>query len=213
MSGGILSDQSIAQAVSRYEIKIDPFDAGQLNPASYDLRLGDKVMVYADVAREVPQSLLEHFTPELLKQVQRTDGWNVAPKAVGDLDSKKVLPTTSFSIGPEGWLLRPGILYLMHTREVVAPCSYVACVDGKSSLARLGIVAHLTAGFIDPGFAGQITLEVSVVHPVRVYAGMRFCQVRFHTVVGDCTPYAGNYVGATATGPVPSRSWKQFEEE
>jgi dCTP deaminase len=99
----------------------------------------------------------------------------------------------------------------MHTREVVAPGKLVACADGKSSLGRLGIVVHQTAGFIDPGFSGNITLEVTVTNPIRVYAGMRFAQVRFHTVVGESSGYKGNYTGEHARGPVASRAWKQFK--
>jgi dCTP deaminase len=70
---------------------------------------------------------------------------------------------------------------------------------------------HETAGYGDPGFSGNYTLEVTVQHPLHVYAGMRVAQIRFHTIVGNVEkPYAGNYVKETATGPVASRAWKQF---
>jgi dCTP deaminase len=83
-------------------------------------------------------------------------------------------------------------------------------LDGKSSLGRLGVSVHATAGFGDPGFDGQWTLEVTCVLPVRLYAGMRVAQVRFHAVQGEVQQYAGNYV-EHATGPVASRSWRQFK--
>lgn len=106
--------------------------------------------------------------------------------------------------------LRPGILYLMHTVERVHTLQYEVDVTGKSSLGRLGIIVHHTAGHIDPGFDGQYTLEVAVVHPVVVYAGMPFCQARFHTLQGEVEDYRlkGNYTGEAALGAQPSRSWK-----
>lgn len=92
-------------------------------------------------------------------------------------------------------------------------------LDGKSSIGRLGVQVHVTAGYGDPGFDGQYTLEVTSVYPVRVYPGMRFCQMRFHTRdLGDQTVlkgpllYAGSYEGETSRGPVPSMIWRQFEE-
>jgi dCTP deaminase len=211
VSGGVLSDRAIADAVSRGDIHIDPFDMSQLNPSSYDMTLGDKVAVYAEWVVDDRQ------TPALVLGLRGTtreprDGRHLSMYDVYVHDVKEEPKTLSFVIGEEGWVLKPGILYLMHTREVVAPGKLVACADGKSSLGRLGIVVHQTAGFIDCGFVGQITLEVTVTNPIRVYAGMRFAQVRFHTVVGESSGYKGNYVGEHARGPVASRAWKQFKE-
>lgn len=209
MSGGVLSDRAIADAVSRKDILIDPFDMSQLNPVSYDMTLGDKVVVYSDWVVDDRQKKGDYV---------HGDGRHLSPSSQYEsslfdspvYDVRDEPKTRSFTIGDGGWVLKPDILYLMHTREVIGPCSYVACVDGKSSLGRLGIVVHQTAGYVDPGFVGQITLEVTVSNPIRVYAGMRFAQVRFHTTLGESSGYKGNYVGEHARGPVPSRAWKQF---
>jgi dCTP deaminase len=75
----------------------------------------------------------------------------------------------------------------------------------------LGVVVHLTAGYIDPGFDGQVTLEVTCIHPVRVYAGMRIAQVRFESLQGQVSLYDGHYKGPTAIGAIASHSWEQFE--
>ena len=115
------------------------------------------------------------------------------------------------SIPNDGYVLKPGALYLMHTRQRVWTDRFVPVLDGKSSIGRLGICVHLTAGYGDPGFDGQYTLEVTTVYPVRIYAGMRFCQMRFHTMEGEPMLYQGNYTGEHSTGPVPSRVWKQFK--
>ena len=88
-------------------------------------------------------------------------------------------------------------------------------MTGRAPSVVSRIVIHLTAGYGDIGFDGQYTLEVSVLHPVRVYAGMRFCQMRFHRTVGMNVDYKerGHYVGDDAKGPIPSKVYMQFKEK
>jgi dCTP deaminase len=188
----ILTGKAIEDRVLSGEIKIDPYRPEQLNPASYDLRLGADVWVYCS---------------------QWLDA-NGHPTRV--LDSKQQNPGRVEKIGPNGLVVYPSELYLMHTEEVVCAQSLVGVVDGKSSIGRLGATVHVTAGYIDPGFHGQITLEVATLgQPVRLYAGMRIAQLRFHEVTGEVTSYQdrGNYTGEASMGPVPSRSWRQFTSE
>lgn len=94
----------------------------------------------------------------------------------------------------------------MHTAETIWTDKFVPIIDGKSSIGRLFISIHQTAGFGDVGFDGQYTLEVTSHFPVRVYAGMRFCQIRFHGIQGHITQYEGNYQGKSAKGPVGSKA-------
>lgn len=182
----ILSGPAIYAAVERGFIDISPFDESRLNPASYDLELGDEVGIYA-----VPGGLRgykrtldsKHESPFMLERMDRTEGFTV----------------------------EPGYLYLMHTRERISTKRFVPVLDGKSSIGRLGVLVHVTAGYGDPGFDGQYTLEVtSIAHPVVLYPGMLIAQMRFHDLVGEPHYYNGNYQGATSTGPVPSASWRQF---
>lgn len=187
----ILTGPEILRRVREGSIEIEPFREEQLNPASYDLRLGCKYRTYHT----------EKFRQGMFRTL-------VEPRV---LDSRDENLTTEHTIDGE-LTLEPHILYLMHTEEVVCAHDTVPIVDGKSSLARLGVSCHQTAGFGDIGFRGQYTLEVTCVHPVVVYAGMRFCQIRFHEVTGEIKKYDGNYQGEHATGPQPSRSWKQFGE-
>ena len=184
MSAGILTDQAIQLAVDAGDIVVDPFDPGLLNPTSYDVRLGEMVSVY-DVGRSTLGIHDVKDAPDKMRHAV---------------------------IGPAGFVIHPGKGYLMHTLERVATRRYVPVLDGKSSIGRLFISIHQTAGYGDPGFDGQYTLEVTTHHfPVRLYAGMRIAQIRFHTMVGELArPYAGNYVGEGAKGPVPSRAWRQF---
>jgi dCTP deaminase len=156
----------------------------------------------------------EHVNPA---SVDMTLGRGVVEYVIdGELDVRKPPAFRKYSIGDEGIVLQPGRAYLMHTEERVHTDHYVAVLDGKSSLGRLFISVHETAGYIDAGFSGQVTLEVTVTHFIRVYAGMRFCQVRFHTIVGTPTLYGsdngGHYVGALADGAVPSMAHVQVEE-
>lgn len=121
---------------------------------------------------------------------------------------------SSAQITADGFLLRPATLYLMHTVERVHTPKYSAVIDGKSSLGRLGVSVHQTAGYVDPGFDGQYTLEVTVVHPTRIYSGMAICQVRFYTVAGPVMDYRsrGHYVGENAKGAVGSMAHEQIQE-
>lgn len=202
----ILTGPEIARlaGVPPCTIYIDPFDRTQLNPASYDLRLGDRVAVYTETVYGASRV---------------AGGFGLSPRRAPfytsefTLDAKKPHALATWTMTAAGWVLLPGILYLMHTVERIRADRHVVVIDGKSSLGRLGVSCHQTAGYGDQGFDGQYTLEVTAAHAVRVYPGMRFCQARFMTLEGDVQPYAGHYVGDTASGPVASRSWKQFEDE
>lgn len=225
--GGIISGPTIAAEVDEQNIVIEPgFDKSRINPASYDLTLGPKVAVYRAAVEfavggtryTYNEQDLEYYSYEGSSlDLERRDlsDW-MEPRSGCILSARHKHETVTFEMDPEkGWLLKPGIGYLMHTAERIWTTKYVPVLDGKSSLGRLFMTAHVTAGYGDPGFNGQYTLEVVVTHPVIVYPGMRFCQIRFHTYIGEHLHYekTGHYTGALAEGPVPSMSWKQFEEQ
>jgi len=181
----ILTGPEIQRQVNADRITIDPFEPKHINPASYDLTLGDKV------------------------------GWVRARRGTGFsfvYDIRRPVGMYYETIGEDGFVLQPEEGYLMHTRERVRTDHYVPVLDGKSSLGRLFVSVHQTAGYGDPGFDGQYTLEVTTVYPVRIYAGMRIAQMRFHMLFGEVALYKGNYQGEGAIGPVASRAHKQFEE-
>lgn len=190
---------------SGHEIEIDPFDSrptadgGRVGPNSYDLALADDLVVYT--LSERPEA------PRASGHVPRFDGdvdWEEeASKGRWYLDPNRPNPTFGFSIGPGGHVLVPGELYLGSTVERVAARGYVPWIDGRSSVGRLGIRVHATAGRGDDGFDGRWTLEIDVVKPVRVYAGMRIAQMTFMTMVGGRDPYRGRY--QNQPGAVPSR--------
>ena len=98
------------------------------------------------------------------------------------LDMRHNNPTQKLHIPPEGFMLTPGKLYLGRTAEYTKTEGYIPMLEGRSSIGRLGICIHVTAGFGDVGFAGYWTLELFCVQPVRIYAGVQIAQIYYHTI-------------------------------
>lgn len=170
----ILVDKDIINAMSAGDIIIHPFFKAHLGPNSYDVRLFKELLVY-------------------------TRGPD------GELDMRADNPTKKIVIPKGGLVLQPGTLYLGSTMERVGTHRrYVPHIEGRSSCGRLGLGVHVTAGFGDMGFDGKWTLEITVVHPLRVYAGERVAQAYF--LLGSSAAenmYQGKYSGKS--GAVASR--------
>lgn len=128
------------------------------------------------------------------------------------LDMRKNHEHRIIKIPDSGFLMLPGRLYLGRTMERTRTDGYVPMLEGRSSVGRLGIFIHATAGFGDVGFDGFWTLELSCVQPVRIYPGVEICQIYYHTIDGAYVPYTtGKYQGNH--GVQPSMLWKDFQEE
>ena len=106
------------------------------------------------------------------------------------LDMKKRHSMKHITIPPEGLILEPNFLYLARTAEYTTTQNLVPMLEGRSSIGRLGIFIHITAGFGDVGFSGFWTLEMFCVQPVKVYAGVEICQIFYHTIQGDYVSYS-----------------------
>ena len=110
------------------------------------------------------------------------------------LDPEQENRTLRLKIPPEGLVLRPGRVYLASTQEYTETHKHVPRLVGRSSIGRLGLFVHVTAGFGDVGFSGRWTLELVPTQPIRVRAGMRICQIYYSEISGEIlTPYAGKY--------------------
>lgn len=166
----MLSDTRIRHALTieheahRLEITPAPEDV-QFQPASLDLRLGSEFKRFLAPTSDGYLDPTTPYPPEWVDTV-------VVPSVAG---------ATAF------YMLDPGVFTLATTIEVVKmPTNLVARVEGKSSLGRLGLIIHATAGFIDPGFKGNITLEMMNLspRPIALKIGMRICQLSFETVDG-----------------------------
>ena len=126
-----------------------------------------------------------------------------------ELDMKKRNTAGKVVIPKEGFLLQPNKLYLGRTMEYTETYNLVPMLEGRSSIGRLGVFIHVTAGFGDVGFKGYWTLEIFCVQPVRIYAGVEVCQMYFHTIEGDYDSYdSGKY--QNNTGIQESMLYKDF---
>jgi dCTP deaminase len=187
----ILSDLSIREALAYGKIKVDPKpEEIQIQPASLDLRLGKYFTTYLKTALNRPKTITAGVD----------DVSNYMAHVEHDVD--------------EPYHLEWGGFVLATTLErVELPADIVARIEGRSSLGRLGITAHITAGYIDPGFKGNITLEIANFspHTVVLTPGMRICQLSFHTMTCAAREPYGTKKGSkyqNQDGPVPSRIHK-----
>jgi dCTP deaminase len=126
------------------------------------------------------------------------------------LDMKKQHEVRIIQIPDEGLILEPGKLYLGRTEEFTETHGYVPMLEGRSSVGRLGLFIHVTAGFGDVGFKGYWTLEIHCVEPIRIYSGVEICQIYYHALEGSYEEYnSGKYQGNK--GVQPSMLYKDFQ--
>ncbi len=181
----ILSDSAVLREIDAGRIVVRPFDRARLGSNSYDVTLAPTLAEYGG-------------PPGLVLDAREDQG--------------RLL--RYFQVGQAGHVLRPGTLYLAATAEYTESHAHVPLLEGKSSLARLGVQVHLTAGVGDVGFCGHWTLEVVCTLPVRVYAGMPVAQLLWHSVEGEVLELYGRKRSAKYANdrpaPVPSAMWRNF---
>ena len=114
------------------------------------------------------------------------------------------------TIPNDGLILEPNKLYLGRTMEYTKTNSYVPMLEGRTSIGRLGLFVHITAGFGDVGFSGYWTLEISCIQPIKIYPGIEICQIFYHTINGDYVPYTSNKYQHNQ-GVQASMMYKDFE--
>ncbi len=127
------------------------------------------------------------------------------------LDMKVPNNYRSFTIPDEGLVLQPGNLYLGRTFEYTETNDHVPMLEGRSSIGRLGLFIHVTAGFGDIGFSGYWTLEMFCIHPIRIYAGVEVCQIFYHTIEGAYDRYKSKY--QHNKGVQPSKLYEDFRQK
>jgi dCTP deaminase len=185
----LLSDRDILAEIEAKRIVLEPYDASLLQPSSIDFRLDRYFRVFEN-----------HRYPHIDPAADQSDL------------TREVEPT-----GDEPFILHPGEFALGSIYEVVTlPDDVAARVEGKSSLGRLGLLTHATAGFIDPGFSGHVTLELSNVAtlPIKLWPGMKIGQLCFFRLSSPAEHpygsaiYSSRYQGQR--GPTPSRSHLGF---
>lgn len=162
-------------------------------------RIGKEIEIEPfDPARLNPNSYNLSLANELLVYNERK------------LDMKKENKATRIEIPEEGYWLEPNRLYLGRTAEYTRTRGLVPMLEGRSSVGRLGLFIHVTAGFGDVGFAGYWTLEMFCVQPIRIYAGVEICQIYYHLIEGEYEEYrSGKY--QNNVGIQPSLLFRDFE--
>jgi dCTP deaminase len=185
----LLSDRDLRKEIESGRVGIDPYDAGMVQPSSIDLRIDRYFRVFQN-------HRYAHIDPS-----QEQDELTAMVEPAGD----------------EPFILHPGEFVLGSTWEVVTlPDDLAGRLEGKSSLGRLGLLTHSTAGFIDPGFTGHITLELSNVAtlPIKLWPGMKIGQLCLFRLTSPAEhPYGSAIYGSRyqgQRGPTPSRSWRNF---
>ncbi|WP_304124734.1 dCTP deaminase [Methanosphaera cuniculi] len=167
----ILSDIDIKKALDEKKIIIDPLkDEKQIQPSSVDLRIGNKFKGFKIITKPFIDPFDEVDLESYMEEVT--------------IDKK------------QPFIIHPGEFTLATTYETVKlPSDIVARVEGRSSIGRLGITMHVTAGYIDPGFEGKITLEISNIGkmPVALYPGQRVCQIVFETMTSPSVEPYGHH--------------------
>lgn len=128
------------------------------------------------------------------------------------LDMKRKEPVEELVIPAEGIELRPHMLYLGRTVEYTETHSYVPMLEGRSSVGRLGLFIHVSAGFGDVGFAGRWTLEMYCTQPLRIYPFVEICQIFYHTIQGDFVSYGNNAKYQNSTSVLPSKMYTELEQ-
>lgn len=168
-----------------------------------------------EIARRIGKDIIiEPFNPEQLNpnsyNLRLHNELLVYDEPV--LDMKKPNAYKRIVIPEEGLVLEPNKLYLGRTMEYTATEGLVPMLEGRSSVGRLGLFVHVTAGFGDVGFAGYWTLEIFCVQPIRIYAGVEICQIYYHTIEGDYERYrSGKYQNNRDVQP--SLLYKDFEKK
>lgn len=125
------------------------------------------------------------------------------------LDMKKPNIAHQITIPDEGLVLRPNTLYLGRTVEYTETDNLVPMLEGRSSIGRLGLFVHITAGFGDVGFKGFWTLEIFCVQPIKIYPNIEICQIFYHTIEGEFFKYVSNKY-QNNSGVQPSMLYKDF---
>lgn len=191
----ILSDRSLREQLDAGRIVIDPLDDSLIQPSSVDVRISNLFRVF------------RNHSAGVIDVKQDMTG----------LTELIEMPCDEDGIGDEPFMLHPGEFVLGSTLERIAvPNDLVGRVEGKSSLGRLGLLIHSTAGFIDAGFDGHITLELANVAslPITLYPGMKIGQISFMEMTSPADlPYGQGAKGSKyqgQAGPTPSRYFENF---
>jgi len=169
----MLTANRIYEKIQNGSIVIDPFDPKRLNPNSYNIRLGNKLQVYKN--KKIYHAAYVETLPIDMKENNEVE--------------EIIIPETGLELSPR-------TLYLGTTMEYTETHNCIPCIDGRSSIGRLGLNIHATAGFGDIGFCGKWTLEISCIQPIIIYPYIEIGQIYYFEPDGEIDQYyRGKYQG------------------
>ena len=209
----LLSDRDIRAEIESGRVRLDPWDPSMVQPSSVDVRLDKYFRLFDNHRYPYIDPAAEQPGLTRLVEVGRT---SASPGSSGTAATAAEGAATA-DTAEDRFVLHPGEFVLGSTLETVTlPDNLAARVEGKSSLGRLGLLTHATAGFVDPGFSGHVTLELSNVAtlPIILYPGMKVGQLCFFRLSSSAenpygsAAYGSHYQGQR--GPTASRSWQNF---
>lgn len=180
----MLGGQTILEEIKKGNIVIEPFDEKLINPNSYNLRLGANFTVYQEEELEIE---CEIYKGVPVHHIVNT------PKML-DMRTENKAQTFNIPFG-SGLLIEPGRVYLGHTMERTKTDKYAPILEGRSSVGRLGLNVHVTAGFGDVGFDGTWTLELVSTQSIIIYPGTPICQISYYEVTDNSIQYNSKYSG------------------
>lgn len=200
----VLLGSTIINEVKNGRILIEPFHEENVGPNSVDVTLSNTLLTYVSCTIEKDENDVNH--------VVKTDNY----WGDGFLDMAADNVVFELDIPEDGLVLSPGILYLGSTNEKAGSDYFVSMYEGRSSMARLGLQSHLSAGFGDINFKSNWTLEITTIHPLKIYPNVRIGQVYFHEVNEaerdklflSGREYNGKYTDQP--GPQKSKSYLDF---
>jgi dCTP deaminase len=187
----ILSDRTIKEKIKNGNIKIEPFNIDDVQPASYDLHLGNSILIFDEQKHQVID--VKEPVMDKMKRIEVKDG--------------------------DPYVVMPGSFLLANIKEITGVDNkHVGRLEGKSSLGRLGLIVHATAGFLDPGNELRMTLEIANLSPlpIKIYAGMKIAQMAFEELDKEVeNPYGSKKLGSKYYGNMevmPSSMYLNFQK-
>ena len=171
----IFTDKTILESIDSEQIVIKHFISANVGTNSVDLTLNEKILVYNNAVNyNNEEKKFKEISPNTFQDVPYIEG--------NFIDCREKNETIELYIPESGMILVPGQLYIASTNEYTETHNAVPKLEGKSSIGRLGLFVHVTAGYGDVGFCGTWTLELVATVPIKIYPNMKICQISYHGI-------------------------------
>lgn len=208
----ILTDRTILKGIENGEIVITPFVRENMGTNSVDLTLSPHMKTYVNGDKWWYENHVQGVPTFKTYDSERETTFYLFGNTEGYyIDSREKNETVDMEIKEDGFILQPGKLYIASTNEYTETHNAVPKLEGKSSLGRLGLFVHVTAGYGDVGFCGTWTLELVVTVPLKIYPNMKICQISYHSISEIPLVSYDKKIDAKYSGQEGATASKNFE--